>query len=1276
MEHTKSFNTQGGKNRLRFASAKSRAKSASADVYRSSDRRLTSSATAVREKRVHNGGVAGASAASPGGANKRRKKGKVEFGNNNSNRGGEGGEDEVRYFGRDNDAEGLDMGRTAVIVSSKSKLRLDDANVNLDAVDGDYEDDDEEEEERDKTLLLTGGTIFRTELEVAAQRNGSQLFQKLTHELRQSCKSLAELLHHAEKIVELLCAYLLSPRGNGMGFHSPVRGASEDLKAFKKRMSEKAPNGFVVNVATNDVLHLFGVLARELRQEIYPFLHSRILPRIIDDMLNPPTTTAVTVSISSSGGTQQEQDTHQNVPLDVSHIESALRALSYLFKYNSDQLIYNHPTDSPSKTKLNGEGKQAVGDADILRQYYGKTICHKRDIVRRLACESYAPLLRKCLDKGLKRHLSRTIKALASSIAAATMTLEEGNVEEEGAMEVDNENDGAIHMTNSMRKAREDAIDGVSSLLFEVSRGAPGRVHSKKGRLVVRAVMDCLTSFCNGASGGSKHGKNDDKENGHRLLVEKNKADAVYEVASQFMFKLRGHVIRGTREEIIVVTSSFVDVLDEFHRALNSTTSMMKEASSTIVAHVLGIVVDLISETITFQDGRLVHDGQIHRGEGEADRIAVSLQALLSNDIYSKSGVKLQNQILQYLCSAWRANPSHPSFATRLGKFFPSIVSPKKPEPSASSTEEASFLDPALVLAQNLLLHLPKKVASTSLIPALLSAAASPIGKDGNADASLVLLHTISTAVWPNDDLDADIDDSEADSLFTWEAAELCPGILPKVRSALFDICLSDDMKNLSLIEKKKSSPRSSSTGLSAAEQLARVGFASRCIPFLVCLECADNSDEDSEDDNASVENEQYEEVLNRVFKWFASTLKHIDAILMNQTGTIVEQINVYVAQSLLLESFSKCAVECYNRLSSSSIASSLKKTMSKAKSYASSLLVLQPKSIWVVKGVAAVVKSLGIIDPGTKLNDRSNEMFELLAPNLAQSNHFLRLNTLEILASYPARPFVTDHADLDLTDDLDEEPSQRPQPVEEEAQTNEDNSAATSLSGSCDIMSLLRVIESTPITMPNQRKLTSQLGRVEVYARTGKLPIVYAEATALHMLGLLHVKFAPVWPAAVQVIVALSSAQEGPTWPCIEAALKESMERPSPGATLRTKAKELDAKKKTDQRNKSRHIETIAKHHALCVSWETSKGKNHDIFHSHDGERNGQVSRHVEADDLTRFESIWSIMENAPHLTSTKSKMIVPIFFEFMLAQFYVFHSDDPDAREICLTENMDEFR
>ena len=300
------------------------------------------------------------------------------------------------------------------------------------------------------------------------------------------------------------------------------------------------------------------------------------------------------------------------------------------------------------------------------------------------------------------------MKALASSLALAA------------------EQNAAFNSDHNLERARSDAIDGVSSLLFEVARGVAGKLHSKKGILVIRSLMECLT-------GVSKKSK-ENSEN----VVDRNKVDAIYEVSSQLLMKVRDHVVRGRSDS---VENSFADVFYEIQRTLESHITLLKEMSSTSladnpIAFVTARIIGLLVEVIEFQSSAVAG--------GHADQITQSLQSLLSNDIYPKVGQEVQSQILNFLCAAWKANPSHPAFASRLGRFFPSIVT--------------GGLDQALFLAKNLLPYLPKKVASSSLVPALLSSTAISVETAEQADSSLVLLHTISTTVWADGQNSGDFD--------------------------------------------------------------------------------------------------------------------------------------------------------------------------------------------------------------------------------------------------------------------------------------------------------------------------------------------------------------------------------------------------------------------------------------------------------------------------------------------------------------------------------------
>jgi hypothetical protein len=182
--------------------------------------------------------------------------------------------------------------------------------------------------------------------------------------------------------------------------------------------------------------------------------------------------------------------------------------------------------------------------------------------------------------------------------------------------------------------------------------------------------------------------------------------------------------------------------------------------------------------------------------------------------------------------------------------------------------------------------------------------------------------------------------------------------------------------------------------------------------------------------------------------------------------------------------------------------------------------------SVWTMRGVSYFLKSITTYSRLLQAHHNNNnmvhvdEIFDLLVPNLRQTNHYLRLYTLSILSSSPTKSYVVDHADIDFTQDLDEEPSN----------VNQSNASMQSNSvfyGTCDLTSILYRIEKLPLHIDQERKLTSYISRVEVLGRSGKLPVVYAEAAANHMLRILSLKFSPVWPAATKAFagVVLSSS-------------------------------------------------------------------------------------------------------------------------------------------------------
>jgi hypothetical protein len=96
--------------------------------------------------------------------------------------------------------------------------------------------------------------------------------------------------------------------------------------------------------------------------------------------------------------------------------------------------------------------------------------------------------------------------------------------------------------------------------------------------------------------------------------------------------------------------------------------------------------------------------------------------------------------------------------------------------------------------------------------------------------------------------------------------------------------------------------------------------------------------------------------------------------------------------------------------------------------------------------------------------------------------------------------------------------------------------------------------------------------------------------------------------------------------------------------------------------------------HHAACIKWQESIGKDISVFRgSNVSIEDGEVPRHLVTDEESVMESVWSVAEQGQQLLAKHSRVIVPVFVSFLHNQYYTFHSNDPDARELQLHEHVD---
>jgi hypothetical protein len=1053
-------------NRLVFRSTKQRSKAASADVYRHYKRRIGVTSAATREERVHFPSTIEEQAPS-----KRRK----------------------------HDAQSRD--KVAVLHEGPNVY---DSYSSCEEIDMDIE------------------STFASELELAHDRNASEIFSLFYRDIWHLVRSLPEVLHHASDIVDICMSYLLSDE-------------TKPEEPSKLTTTSDTQVTYIPNQATTDILHLLSVLARDLRHEIHAVLHSKILPRILYDLLNP--------SPPPSG--------RQAIPMSVTLVETAFRTLGYIFKYDAEAILSE--VDKPGQEPC----------LENMRQYYGATLGNSRDYVRRLAAETFAPLVRKCKSESARRkHVRRVIRALAAT--------------------------GHDALSNSLKKAQADAIDGVAHFLLETARGMAGRLHSK-GHLVVGCVLDCLAS---GKSG----------------------MQVLYQVTSVFVEKICHHVKR----------EYFCVVWKELFRAANSALSAVMQSSDVEAASSpLPYILELLHQVASFKNGILLRkpiDGMVVEGYAASVKSLVGLlRQMLESTTFSLLSPGSQMLAIQLLAASWRAIPDDTNFASQLSPLLPAIM-------ACDAVDE--HLNPATILSRDLLPFLPPQCGVKLVGRSILSAAARQATND--AANALMLLFSVAS-IRPSTEMVEDSANDVNDNFFFTDNASFC-NISSSEKETLIDLCLMD--ANTSCVD---------------SESIAQLGVVARCLPFLLL---AGNDCDDSNKETISL--------LKRIRKWLLVVWKVLDKaekrVSTRESSTpSVSLEDIIVAKSLLLESYTRMATSCIDEDIPSE---SIKKSLVPMLPHAEKFLLAHPYSLSTVKGVAAFVD--GLQKCNTYLNDSPNEVFEALIPNLRQKNHFLRLHSLEILASFPKRPFVTDHAEIDWTDDLDEEPMDT-----RHSSASQSAGKTSTPTGLCDIIETLLKLESLPIRFENERQIVACITRIEILGRSSRIPVLYAEAAANHMLGILYVKFSPIWPAAIRALVALTPSNEASVWEPLACVLREVTAI-------------VDYSEGNETKIAGGLIMTPLEHHQRCMAWETTCGSDPGLFRDDvlAAKQVGRVSRHLSTDESTVFGLVWSVLEESPELTAKKSRVVVPIFLEFLHSQYFVYHENDPDARELRLENEMEDER
>jgi U3 small nucleolar RNA-associated protein 20 len=1037
--------------RLRFASSKERSAKGTANVYRSYKGRIAGGVTSAstRESLVHN----------PGGDERAKKRQR-----------------------RNRSGDSKDRNMSAVFhMSEKSADKFDDVDdigemkenkkSELEAIQNEQEDDEAE----------MGGSTFASELDIAQERNASEIFGKFHRKIWIHSRSLPEILHNLENIIDILMSYMLSPAS------LPERPspAPEDVKADND--DKNAREEFIVNLATTDILHLVSVLARDLRHEIHPYIHTKILPRIINDLLNPPP--------------PPHDSNKQPIPLDVSIVEASFRTIAYLFRYDFNLV---------------------VNDMESMRQYYGTTLGNRRELVRRLASETFAPLIRRMKSQNAQeRHIRRVLKALNAT--------------------------ARLPSTRILNRTQNDAVDGLAQLTFQLVRGVSGGIHSN-GKHILRFLFEFL----------QKHSSDDNSQN-----------DLVFEVVLGMMNKLCYHskstAFSVVSQELFSILKAAVLKFTEL-----SENSQVLTAAQTIIKYL-----KLVVKVATFKFGCLLEKNT----DEDLKPLFESISQLCTGVSFAALPSESLSTITNLLCHLWITFEDHESIGIR--ELVDTVL-------GREYEDENSQLSLSVVLSKQLLPRLRGDQDKIAISFSLLRSAAEMVHKSSTAAIEIVFSVVSSMSSYSRHSVHSD-----GFQLFYHIRGD-ADSFSSRQRDALLDV----------LMEKHHS----------VADNCGRISVALRCVPFLATLLDGD-----------------IEGVFTRAADWIIGTLESSDSE------------ESHIIAGMAIEAFSVLSVE---KLRLSTGRSNVNQLARRALGVAERLTLSDNGSLWLVRGTASIVPLLR--DLSLQWND-ADALFDALVPNLRSADHFLRRYSLQILASFPVKNFVVNHADLDLMDDLDEETDFHPS-------GNDGNKKGPV--GQCDLLRTLLDLELSPVSLSRERELLSLVAKVGVLARTGSLPAIYAEAAMNHMLGVFHIKFAPLWPAAQKTVVHLMGAYERTVWPPFEAKLVAVMDHTSGTAeTMETS----DNEKNTSLF----HI-----HFGMCENWETSQGKDVALFGGAAEMEEGDVPCFHSTDGATVMELVWKAAELSHKITVKHSRVIVPLFLGFLHNQLFPSHGKDQDARELHLED------
>jgi hypothetical protein len=207
------------------------------------------------------------------------------------------------------------------------------------------------------------------------------------------------------------------------------------------------------------------------------------------------------------------------------------------------------------------------------------------------------------------------------------------------------------------------------------------------------------------------------------------------------------------------------------------------------------------------------------------------------------------------------------------------------------------------------------------------------------------------------------------------------------------------------------------------------------------------------------------------------------------------------------------------------------------------------------------------------------------------------------------------------------------------------------------DVVKLCYEAISLPACFLNEREYSRRLAQLEVYINSSKLPTEYSRIISSFCLGMFFSKFQPLWNPAVKVLISAvgNDESESVTWPLILHVLNYL------GHKDETNTPRLSDVTYSDP------ISCLETFNSGEVSVPVSFAESsHFVFHVPACPDSATVPPDSRTDIHTAYDTVWNVFQKCPSITLRHSKVVVPMFVNFLKDQYYSKFSDDPELPTI----------